>query len=250
MIKNIVFIFLSIISFCAVAQAQQTGELTAKGIPESKLRPESYDQSANLFLHSEESERAMSRGMRSSLTIELPEVDRKLVSRIWAEYTRTNFRSRSKYDRKAKEWIAAEARVPAISVEPVNLHTRTTQLGENALFTLWVAEGSAFLSSNTFPRKTMEARYILEDFYRNVEREKVNLRVAEEEKNLRKLENEYQQLQAAQERYYREIEFAEERIRKAKANIIQNEKDQVSALDRIEAQRQAVEAVRRMLERI
>ena len=92
-----------------------------------------------------------------------------------------------------------------------------------------------------------DAYSILEDFAREVEREKVRLQVEEEEKNLNRLEGDLRQLKNANIRYHREIEFAEARIKKAKENIIKNEKDQVGAAQRIEAQLQALEAVKRLL---
>ncbi|MBK7478182.1 MAG: hypothetical protein IPI11_20025 [Haliscomenobacter sp.] len=92
-----------------------------------------------------------------------------------------------------------------------------------------------------------DAYAILEDFAREVEREKIRLQIEEEEKNLNRLENDLRQLKNAKIRYHREIEFAEARIQKAKENIIKNEKDQVGAAQRIEAQIQALEAVKRLL---
>ncbi|MBK8044177.1 MAG: hypothetical protein IPK21_16920 [Haliscomenobacter sp.] len=139
------------------------------------------------------------------------------------------------------------AKVNAVASYPVNLVSRSSQLGSGVQFHLWIDMQGAFLSREVSPRRMSDAYSILEDFAREVEREKVRLQVEEEEKNLNRLEGDLRQLKNANIRYHREIEFAEARIKKAKENIIKNEKDQVGAAQRIEAQLQALEAVKRLL---
>ncbi|MBK8655705.1 MAG: hypothetical protein IPN20_17755 [Haliscomenobacter sp.] len=208
---------------------------------------EQKEQTREELFENSPSQLVMSKGLRSNLSITLPDVKKKLIDRVWSNYTRSRFDSRAKYDRKAKEFIAAGAKVNAVAAYPVNLVSRSSQLGSGVQFHLWIDMQGAFLSREVSPRRMSDAYSILEDFAREVEREKVRLQVEEEEKNLNRLEGDLRQLKNANIRYHREIEFAEARIKKAKENIIKNEKDQVGAAQRIEAQLQALEAVKRLL---
>lgn len=193
------------------------------------------------------SQLVMSKGLHSNLSINLPDVKKKLIDRVWSNYTRSRFDSRARYDRKAKEFKAEGAKVNAVASYPVNLVSRSSQLGSGVQFNLWIDMQGAYLSRDVSPRRMSDAYSILEDFAREVEREKIRLKIEEEEKNLNRLKNDLRQLKNANIRYHREIEFAEARIKKAKENIIKNEKDQVGAAQRIEAQIQALEAVKRLL---
>lgn len=190
------------------------------------------------------------KGVQSSWSINLPNANKKLVQRVWADYARSHFNSRPKYDRKAKEFVAEGAQVSEISGYPIDLVSRTTQMGNSVQFLLQVDMQGAMLERSISPRRAAGTDLILEDFAREVEREKVRLHLKDEEKNMRKLEYELKALKNANIRYHREIEFAEERIKRAKENIIKNEKDQEAAVRRIENQIKVLEAVKRQLQSI
>jgi hypothetical protein len=199
----------------------------------------------------ESAEAVTARGWRTNISISLPEVKKSMVNRLWADYARNRFGSRVKYDRKTREFVALDANVSTLSAGRVNLIGQTTQSGRDVRFnlSLEIPEMSASPAAFT-SRRTPDATFILKDFAREVEREKVRLRILDEDRNLQKMENELRQLKNANLRYHREIEYAEAKILKARENITQNEKDQVLAAERIEKQKGLVAQVKRLFQQL
>jgi len=190
------------------------------------------------------------RGIQTSLNISLPDVRKSVVDRVWKNYTRSQLGSTAKYNRKTREFVASQAKAPAISSGPVNLMSRTSQMGADVYFTLVVDAPSSFLSAGLTPRRASNAHSLLEDFALEVRREKIRMQIEEEEKNLKQLETSLSQLKSANLRYHREIEMAQQRIARANENIQQNEKDQVTAADQIKAQAKLLEAVKKQLSQL
>ena len=88
----------------------------------------------------------------------------------------------------------------------------------------------------------MMMRYALE-----VTREKIRIELAAEEKRLSRLNKSLKKLERANDNYHREIRVAEERIKRAEQNIIENEVTQEETRSSIELQKAAVEAVKKRL---
>ena len=193
----------------------------------------------------------MSRGWRTNISISLPEVKKSMINRLWADYTRNRFGSRVKYDRKTRELVALDANVNTLSAGRVNLIGQTAQSGRDVRFNLSVEIPEMPASTAAFTsRRAPDASFILKDFAREVEREKIRLRIIEEDRNLRKMENQLTQLKNANLRYHREIEYAEAKILKARENIAQNQKDQVLATEQIEKQKGLLVQVKRLLQQL
>ena len=235
--KISVAVLLSLLGLPAFAQqltqegVQRTGNAATKdGAPEVEL----YEE----------------RGMQTSLNISLPDVRKSVVDRVWKNYTRSQLGSTAKYNRKTREFVAAQAKAPAIASGPVNLMSRSSQMGADVHFTLVVDAQSSFLNTGLTPRRASNAQSLLEDFALEVRREKIRMQVEEEEKNLKRMESSLQQLKNANVRYHREIEMAQQRIARANENIQQNEKDQVTAADQIKAQAKLLEAVKKQLSQL
>jgi phage-related tail protein len=91
---------------------------------------------------------------------------------------------------------------------------------------------------------------ILNDFVLEIEREKTRIHLKEEQKQLSQLERDLRKLKAANDRYYREIEMAKERILRMEENIIKNEAEQIEAVERIGQQQEVVKTVKSDLDRI
>ncbi|MBK6950199.1 MAG: hypothetical protein IPH16_20855 [Haliscomenobacter sp.] len=133
---------------------------------------EQKEQTREELFQNSASQMIMSKGLRSNLSINLPDVKKKLIDRVWSNYTRSRFDSRAKYDRKAKEFVAEGAKVNAVASYPVNLVSRSSQSGSGVQFHLWIDMQGAFLNREVSPRRMSDAYAILEDFAREVERER------------------------------------------------------------------------------
>lgn len=195
-----------------------------------------------------------SKGVQTSLSINLPGVRKSVVNRVWNSYAHTHFGSKPKYNRKMKTYVALQANAPALASGPVDLVSRTSQIGEDVAFSLSVNTPinmqAPFMSVAQVGRKGGNASTVLEDFALEVRREKIRIQIEDEEKNLRQMEGSLRQLKNANLRYHREIELAQQRIVRAKENIQQNEKDQVTAADQIKVQHKLLEAVKKQLSQL
>jgi hypothetical protein len=195
----------------------------------------------------------------NSMRVVLPNVDDRLVKRVWSSFARTQLRSKVRYDRKTKQNLAEQANIK--SYGPADLGFETRQMGKDVSFEISFRETSSVeveVGGNFAQRsvnvtnlqRNRAAKGVLEDFAREVRREQTRLELVQEEKNMRKLESQLRSLKSANTRYHQEIKSAEERIIKAKSNINQNEKDQVDTQRRIQDQQKMLELVKKKMSNI
>ena len=227
--RKLSFIILAFGLFTQVAQAQ----LTAKGVSQSQVMERSE---------------SMSLGTNNALVVQFEGVSDKLVGNLWEDFVKKNYSSKAEWQRKQKEWFTDNVNIPAIGgATPVDLHA-STQGKENAKFSLWINLGNSFLNSSENYEQYKEAQKIVEAFALEVEKEKVQINLQDQEKELKQVEKDLEKLQSANERYHKDIEKAKEDIRKAEENISQNEKDQEVARQKIENQKQVVDGVKKKME--
>jgi len=207
-------------------------------------------QARSLFPAIMEAAQAADKSWTNHVSISLPEVKRNMVNRLWADFARNRFGSRVKYDRKTREFVALGANMGSGSMGQVNLISQTAQSGRDVRFNLSVEYPTSTLSGTFTAKRVADTPSILKDFAREVEREKVRLRIIEEDRNLKKMESELHQLKNTNLRYHREIELAEAKILKTRENIVQNEKDQVMAAERIEKQKGVLVQAKRLLQQL
>ena len=195
----------------------------------------------------------------NTLRINLPNVDEKLVKRVWSSFARTQLRSKVRYDRKTKQHLADQAQIK--SYGETNLEYASRQSGKDVNFEISFRENNyvemevgGFSQQRSINATNLQrnraAKDVLTDFAREVRREQTRLELVAEEKNLKKMESELRTLKNANTRYHQEIKQAEERIAKAKSNISQNEKDQVDTQKKLQDQQKMVEAVKRKMSSI
>ncbi len=195
----------------------------------------------------------------NTLRISLPNVDEKLVKRVWSSFARTQLRSKVRYDRKTKQHLADQAQIK--SYGETNLEYESRQSGKDVNFEISFRENNyvemevgGFSQQRSINATNLQrnraARGVLEDFAREVRREQTRLELMTEEKNLKKMESQLRTLKSANTRYHQEIKQAEERIVKAKSNISQNEKDQVDTQKKLQDQQKMVEMVKRKMSSI
>lgn len=224
--KNLIFSVLFLVSMLSVAQAQ----LTPKGVMQSQVA---------------ERTESMSLGTNTALVVQFEGVSDKLVGEAWENFIKKYYGSKAEWQRKQKEWFTNDINIPAIGgATPVDLHASTTGK-ENAKFSLWVNMGNSFLNSRDNYDQYKEAEKLVETFALEVQKEKVQLELEDQEKQLKQLEKELEKLVNANARYHTDIEKAKEAIQKAEANIVQNEKDQEVARQKIENQKQVVDNVKK-----
>ncbi len=204
-----------------------------------------------IFAQIKESMRAMSQGTKNALVFKVPDADEKLVSDTWKEFARDDFKGRTKYDRKAKQWMVDDAKILAIGKgNTVDIYNTVEQSGNDVEFTLWIDMGGAYCSSKDHPDSFRESEEMLMRFGIAIQKAKVELELDEQKKQLKKLESDLKKLISANEKYHKTIEKAKETIAKAEADIAQNLQDQENAQQNIELQKEVVEEVKKRLSKI
>lgn len=218
--------------FFALCFQMAQAQLTAKGVSRVMERSET-----------------MSLGSNNALVVNLEGVNAKLVGKLWEDYLDKQYDAKAEWQRKTKEWFTDNVNVTAIGgATPVDFHATAKESGENVTFSFWVNMGTSFLNSYDNYDQYKEAEKLMENFQLLVSKEKTNMDIAAQEKQLKQLEKELEKLQSANERARNDIEKAKETIRKAEESIVQNEKDQETARKKIENQKQVVGNVKKKLD--
>ncbi len=195
-----------------------------------------------------EQTKTMSLGTRNALVLDLPNTDEKTVGKLWQEYTKDFYDSKSKWNRKTDEWVTENADIVALGMgSSVDLYATTEKAGDHVSFTLWTDLGNSFLNATDNPERFREAEKFLMRFALEVAKEGVKEELKMEEKSLKDLESDLKKLQNEKERYEKDIERAKEAIRKAEENIEQNAKEQEEMAQKIKLQGKQVESVREKL---
>lgn len=196
-----------------------------------------------------EMEKSMVLGVQNALIIDIPQTDDKLVARVWNNYVKDYYKGKNKQVKGGGEIISSELSVPALHPGgTVDLYALPEKAGKDVRFALWIKMPQGFLSSRAYPDQYRDAEALLRRFAVEVNKEKIRMELAEQEKELSNLEKEIKRLQSDNAKYQKEIEDAKARIKKAEENITQNEKDQKQTEDKITHQKKNVDAVRKRLE--
>ena len=194
-----------------------------------------------------EEEKNMNLGIKNALVLELPNTDNKLVEKLWKKYVK-QFGGKTRKVRRTDEWMTDNANIGSVSMDDIDLYASFEGNGTDAAVNLWVNLGEDdFINSYSHSTQVAEIENILLHFAQEVEREKIKIELAEEEKKLKKLDSDLKRLVKSNEGYHKDIENAKERIKKAEQNIINNEKEQEVTKDLISKQGEVVEAVRQKL---
>lgn len=195
-----------------------------------------------------ERNQAMSLGTHNALYVEFSEVSEKLVNSVWEDFVKENYNAKSKWNRKADEWLTENADIPALGLgKTVGLYAQAKEKSGEVTFYLWVDLGDTYLTRMDNPERFAEAEKILHRFMAEVEKETIRQDLAAQQKKLEDLESDLKKLKSANERYNKDIEKAKEAISKAEASIVKNQEDQEKTLQQIEDQKKAVEAVNQRL---
>lgn len=201
------------------------------------------------FAQVREMEKSMSLGSHNALVIEIPQADDKLVAKVWNNYLKDLYKAKTKQVKGGGEILAEAVSVPSLNPGgTVDLYALPEKAGNDVRFALWVKLPQGYLNSAQHQTAYHDAEAFLRRFATEVQKEKVRMDLANQEKELANLEKELKRLQNDNTRYHKEIEDAQARIKKAEENITQNLKDQKATEEKINAQKKNVDAVRKRLE--
>ena len=196
-----------------------------------------------------EEQKVMSKGLQTSVNLEIKNVEENFVEKTWREYMK-EFSKKTKYNRKEKEWVSLNSSITSINASaPVTVFAKIDKAGKKVLVNSWFEVNGSFLNSTSHEDAFESSEDFMKNFHHLLMIRQVELEVSAEEKALGKLENALKRLQNDNAKYHKEIEKAKETIIKNEENIVKNEKEQKDAQKEINAQLSHLEDVKVKLDK-
>jgi hypothetical protein len=197
------------------------------------------------FSQVRENKLQMSLGLQNALTVTIPDVEAKVIEKMWKNYTR-NYGKITK-NKKADEQMLEAVAIPTIYGDnKMDIYF----IIENYALTAFFDLKTIFLNSTDNPKEYAGAKDFLQQFSFTVQRDLAKEDLEKEQDLLKKLNKKMADLIKDNKNYHEDIDDARAKIKKAENNIISNEKDQESMKAQISTQSRAVESVQSRLNKI
>jgi hypothetical protein len=201
------------------------------------------------FAQVEEAGKPMTAGVENSLNIRLLNANEKDVEKLWKAHIKS-YKGKTKKDRKSGETFTDNALVPEISSNTIDLYAKTSDVGNEVLFTVWFDLGGEFLSSTSHPDKYGQAEKMLLLFALKVSEKVISDELSTEEGTLKKQEKDLVKLEKENTNLHKEIETYKQKILAAEAAIETNLANQENTKVTIEKQKEVVGKVKKKLETV
>ena len=138
---------------------------------------------------------------------------------MWKDYMK-NY-GQTKRNKKAKEYYTKNVLIPVISSSnSVDVYAIFEEGHDQGTVYVWAVSGGKFVDNSK------GLKIFAQDYYIIARKEVINKEVKEQEKILKKLDNSMGKLIKKNAGYHKDIEKAENKIRKAEENIEKNLNDQ------------------------
>jgi len=162
-------------------------------------------------------EKTMSLGKQTGVYIEVEGGDKDDVKDLWEDYMKDY--GKTKRNKKAKEYYSEGARIPLVSSgNTVDMYAKFEDGKNQATAYFWAVVDGEFVDDS------QGLQTFAQDFY-------VMAEIKEQEKLLKKIDKNMGKLVKKNNGYHKDIEKAEDKIRKAEENIEKNlnEQDELQA---------------------
>ncbi|MCB0629453.1 MAG: hypothetical protein R2824_18960 [Saprospiraceae bacterium] len=190
----------------------------------------------------------MSEGNNNALTLRLPNISVKDAEKVWQQYMDDFYDSKAKWNRKTKEWVIDDADIVSLGRgKTVDLFTTFEKSGEGVSVNLWIDIDGEFLNSRTYPDRFTDAEKMMMRYALEVAKASVQQEMDDQEKELDRMETDLRKLKSANDRYHRDIEKAQEAIKKAEEDIVKNVRDQEDMVNKIQMQKELIDQIRKKL---
>lgn len=188
-----------------------------------------------------EGKRLMSLGTNPSFLLEMPDVDRDEAVTAWESYIKP-YRGKTKYNRKAKEYVTTGASIPSLG-GTVDLYAKITD-GNNKLGStviVWVQTPDGFAGAEGSTQYAAAARSWMERYALTTSKAHSELLLRNEQELLNKREKELRDLHKEKEKLQKDIRQAEKLIADSQKKLEVNALDTEQAETAIVQQKQAVQ---------
>jgi hypothetical protein len=201
------------------------------------------------FAQVKESEKLMSQGSKSSLSIDLSKTDVKFAEKIWREFTKTFGGKYLGRDKKTDEYMTDNALIAGIGgANTVDIYMKYTPMGENVTATVWFDMGGAYVNSTEFKEKYAEAEKIMLRYGIEVARAQTKIQLEEQQEAAKKLDKNMRSLERDNANLHDDIEGWKKKIAKAEGEIQNNLKSQEDVKNKIIAQKKVIDEVQKKLD--
>lgn len=194
------------------------------------------------------SRKTMSEGVYEAIVLEVPGLDAKDVADIWVDFVKDFYDTRSKYNRKTKEYFSDDAEIPGIGKgNTIDIYTSIVEKGSGAEVSMWIDLGGAYLSAAEHGDRHLEAEAMMMRFGLEASKESVRMEIKEQEKGLDDMMGDMKKMENDKSRLEREIEKAKEAIARAEQEIEQNVAAQGVKQEEIKIQEELIDATKSKL---
>lgn len=164
-------------------------------------------------------EKTMSLGKQTGVYIEVEGGEKDDLKDMWEDYMKDY--GKTKRNKKANEYYSENVRIPVISSSnSVDVYAIFDEGRDQATAYVWAVSDGEFVDDS----KGLQT--FVQDYYIIARKEVINKEVKEQENVLKKLDKQMGKLVKKNAGYHKDIEKAEDKIRKAEENIEKNLNDQ------------------------
>ena len=193
--------------------------------------------------------RNMNLGDQNAIILDVQDLNKNEVNKLWKDFTSRY--GNAKKVKKANEYLMNDIQVIDIGgASRIDLYYRIENMGGGTKVVLWIENDGSFVNSDDQPEAYEGAADLLGDFQHSIKVHLVEVDLADQEKELEKMDKTMDKLAKDRENYHKEIEKARDRIAKMESNLLQNEQDRALLEAEVEAQHALVKEVRNKLDKV
>lgn len=188
-----------------------------------------------------EENRAMSQGSFNCIVIELPATSADKVGDVWEKFIK-DYKGKTKYDRKAKEYFTDDATVKGMSENTVDIYAKVEDRGDaGSEIAIWYNLGVTYLSQKEFGAQFEVAQKMLEKFTKRLSADLLEDLLKAEEKILKDMNGNLSDLVKEEEKRKKDIEDYQNTIKKMEESIKKAEEDIKAKLEEQGAKKKEID---------
>ena len=185
-----------------------------------------------------EGNEAVSNQVKNAMTVMVYEAEMKEVDKAWKKKLKD---LKGKVTDK-KEVFADDCKIKEMGDNTFDLYSRTEEIaGEGVKLIVGIDLGGAHLNSTDHPDKFKVMRDFIYDFGVEANKAVIGKEIALQEKTLKKLQGELEDLQKEDKKLDSDIADCKEKIKTAEADRLNNSKNQEAKIGAIITQQQVVD---------
>lgn len=200
------------------------------------------------YINVSETIKNMSAGNQSCYVVMIPKANAKNITDSWKKYIRKD--TKAKPDENGGETRIIGAFCKNISAGPINIYAAFLETSDGVQITAWVAEGDAFISTQSNPDKSMAVQNYLRVFAVQEYKKVVQDQLSAEQSKQKDLEKAYDGFVKDQKRsesniasYNKDIEKLQNKIKDEESNIQKAQLNQANSRADADKQKMVVQQV-------